>query len=114
MMKMAKLDIAMQHWNTDEFPEALVRELQALHPDVLLLHKAGNWGGPRDSDDFNITVLNITNDEQQVHARIGVFFTEIIAGCSCGDEPAPINGYCELLLRINKSTAETQIEIVQQ
>lgn len=114
MMKMAKLDNAMRHWNTGEFTGALVRELQGLHPDTLLLHKAGNWGGPRDSDSFNVTVLSITDDKQRVYARIGVFFTEIIAGCSCGDEPAPTNGYCELLLKINKSTAETQVEIVQQ
>jgi len=103
----------MHYWETDDFPDALLRDLQGLQPDALLLHKVGDWGGPRDSDSFTITILKITDDRQQVHVRVSVFFTEIIAGCSCGDEPTPINGYCELLMSINKSTAETHIEIVQ-
>jgi hypothetical protein len=41
--------------------------------------------------------------------HVGVFFREIVGGCSCGDEPFAADGYCEIELRIDKETAEARI-----
>jgi hypothetical protein len=47
--------------------------------------------------------------------KAGVFYTGIIAGCSCSDDPSPVdeqNEYCDLLFTIDKLTAETQITLL--
>jgi hypothetical protein len=46
---------------------------------------------------------------------VGVFFSGIITGCSCADDPTPVetqNEYCELLFAIDKATAETTITLL--
>lgn len=57
-------------------------------------------------------VLGASDDPGFIHARVGVFFTGIIAGCSCADDPTPVdtqNEYCELRLTIAKATAEAAV-----
>ena len=49
--------------------------------------------------------------------KAGIFYTGIIAGCSCADDPTPLdeqNEYCELELNINKETAETTIVLLEE
>jgi hypothetical protein len=41
-------------------------------------------------------------DAERIEIVVGVFFTEIVGGCSCGDEPVAVNGYVELSLRIER------------
>ncbi|MDQ7074552.1 MAG: hypothetical protein Q9O24_05235 [Gammaproteobacteria bacterium] len=40
---------------------------------------------------------------------MGSFFSEIVSGCCCGDEPTMSeNAYCELQLLIDPESAETR------
>ena len=47
-----------------------------------------------------------------VQAKVGVFFSEIVGGCSCGDDPITVNAYCEILVSIDKKTAQAVCSIV--
>lgn len=61
---------------------------------------------------FSVTILNVVDEARTIKVKTGVFYTGIIAGCSCSDDPSPIdeqNEYCELLFSINKNTAETEV-----
>jgi len=56
-------------------------------------------------------------DEQSENILItaGIFYSSIIAGCNCSDDPTPVDlnsEYCEMLFIINKSNAETCIKIM--
>ena len=60
-------------------------------------------------------ILNITNKEELVTIKAGIFYTGIIAGCSCSDDPSPTdeqNEYCELLFTINKKTENMKIQLL--
>ena len=49
-----------------------------------------------------------------IRVKAGLAYNGIIAGCSCSDDPTPIdetNEYCEVLFSINKETAETTVEL---
>jgi len=64
---------------------------------------------------FSITILNVTNDTDTIKIKAGIFYTGIIAGCSCSDDPSPVdeqNEYCELLFNINKTSAETEVHLL--
>ena len=45
----------------------------------------------------------------RIDAEVGVFFTEVLAGCSCGDEPYAERGYCEVQVDIDKRTGRARL-----
>ncbi|RKT43998.1 glucosamine--fructose-6-phosphate aminotransferase [Thiocapsa rosea] len=88
-------------FGTPAFPEVLRRELLALQDGVLPI--AGEHGGLIDPETLGLTLLSSCADAERIEVVVGVFFTEIVGGCSCGDEPFEVNGYTELRLRIERT-----------
>jgi len=54
-------------------------------------------------------VLACEDEGARIGVRIGCFFSEIVGGCSCGDDPVPAQAYCDLKIMIDKATGETEI-----
>jgi len=103
---MPKLANALRDWKSDAFKPSLKAELLQLGSNVLPLHLGVSQGGMVDEKDLEVTVFGAVDDDQQIHAHVGAFFTEIVICCGCGDDPMPINGYCELQVSIDKHTGE--------
>lgn len=62
-------------------------------------------------------ILNTTEENDSIQVKAGIFYAGIIAGCSCSDDPSPTdeqNEYCELQFIINKDTAETSVNLLNQ
>ena len=102
---------SVRAWNTGAFAEVLKADILALGAGVLPLQAAAT-GGSIDESDVGITVLGYSDSATQIQASIGVFFAEIIAGCSCGDDPAPLTAYCELQVSINKANGQARFEVM--
>lgn len=99
---MARLERSLNAWGDESFARVLKEEIEALTPAALpLTSGTGYMDG-----DISITLLNAAEERGAIRARIGIFFNEILAGCSCGDEPTPTSAYCELQVSIDKATAE--------
>ena len=96
------------------FEKVLKRELENLPTGTLPLENATSRGGFVDDSDISATVIKVKQNEKEVQARVGIFFTEIVTGCGCGDDPMPENAYCEMLISIDKTTSEAKFEVVQQ
>jgi len=107
----AVLGNSLRAWNSAAFAEALKADILGLGSGVLPLQQAAA-GGSVDESDVGITVLGSCESATDIHVNIGVFFAEIIAGCSCGDEPSPGNAYCELRVSIDKATGQARFEVV--
>ena len=63
-------------------------------------------------DDAQIVLLHQHTGKNRVHIKLGVFYSGMIAGCSCADDPTPLdkeNEYCELLLEINTENGSTEV-----
>jgi len=103
---MTKLTNSLNSWGTEQFKQVLKQEIEALGNDVLPLNQATCQGGLADDSNISALINSITETDTQLLIKVGVFFNEIIAGCNCGDDPASENTYCELLVSINKSSAE--------
>jgi hypothetical protein len=54
---------------------------------------------------MSVTLISSWETGRAIEARLGVFFEEILPGCSCGDEPQPQPAYGELMLHIDRVTA---------
>lgn len=108
---MIKLINALNSWGTDSFSRTLKQDMEALKSGILPLHSATCQGGLADDSNISALINQVTDNETTIQVRVGIFFHEIIAGCNCGDAPMRENTYCELLVSINKSTAETDFTL---
>ena len=105
---------ALQEPQAGVFEKALKHELENLPAGTLPLEKCTNRGGFVDDSDISVTVINVKQHENSIQAKVGVFFTEIIVGCGCGDDPMPENAFCEMLISIDRTTCVAEFEVIRQ
>lgn len=109
-----RLPASASAWGTADFSVALKHEL-AEHSDELPLQQALSGTSVVADEDVAVVALDAQADETRIQARVGVFFAGILAGCSCADDPSPVDAqteYCELLLTINRATTETTVQLL--
>lgn len=105
---MPKLANALAAWNSPAFARALKTELENLSAGSLPLHQGVSQGGYVDDRDITALVLRFADAGTAIEAKVGIFFTEIVGGGGCPIEPIEQSAYCELMAKIDKSTAETE------
>jgi len=100
---MAELHDALRAWGTEGFAPLLKRAIEGLAPGTLPLDRRLPTGaGRRPGNHRDGHRRDRCRDARRREG--GVFFAEVIAGCSCGDEPFDQPGFCELEVRIDKAT----------
>lgn len=109
---MIDLQDALPAWGTDAFAARLKGAIEVLPPGVLPLDRATAHGGRVDDTEVTATVIGAADAGARIEARVGVFFSEVIAGCSCGDEPFAVPAYCEMAVRIEKATGAAAITLI--
>ncbi len=86
----------------------LTRLLNTLPPGSLPLHQCRTHGGLIDEAQRTISVLGCAPTAWGIRVRAGVFFSEIVGGCNCADDPVAHNAYG--VLRIDLHHADGRIE----
>jgi hypothetical protein len=113
---MIKLHLSLQAWNTTTFPDVLKMEIGSLNLESLPLQQGLRYSSIANPDSLSVSILKRSEDDDYVLAKAGLFYTGIVAGCNCADDPSTtdeINEYCEILIRINKITAEATIKLIE-
>lgn len=90
-------------------------ELQKIAPELLPLQQGLSLSSSVSSSPISIVILNINEENESVIIKSGIFYTGIIAGCSCSDDPSPLdeqNEYCEVVFSIDKKSAETNVHLL--
>jgi len=108
---MVRLARSLQAWNTAAFARTLKDELAGIGAGGLPLYAATSLGGRVDERALDVTLLGKGETATELDLRVGVFFVEIMGGCSCGDDPVESNAWCELRVRIDKATAAARIDL---
>jgi len=52
-----------------------------------------------------------------IRVKAGIFYTGVIAGCSCADDPTPIdeqNEYCVVQFDIDRTTADATVTLLAE
>lgn len=111
---MLLLSHCLQAWPGESFAQQLKQELEALGPKALPLAECVTQGGMVGDESVSVTVLKVEDLGQHLAVKLGVFFTEIVICCGCGDDPMPSNAYCELQLDIAKATGETGVKVLTE
>lgn len=110
-----KLKKITECYRDSNFKSILKLEIQAIDPALLPLQQGLSLSSYVGKSPFSAVILSTTDEPNSIQVKTGIFYTGIIAGCSCSDDPSPTdeqNEYCELLFVINKQTAVTAVTLL--
>lgn len=110
---MPQLTRSLASFGTPEFETALKEELAALGPDQLGLQQALTAGSTARSEGIGIMILRHLETPDSIQVRAGVFFTSVLGGCACADDPTPENEnaeYCEIDVIVDRQTGEARVQ----
>ena len=107
----------LQAWEHESFIATLGEELNQLDPDQLPLQQCLSQGSHVLQDEaYRIMLIKQSANSQSIRLTIGIFFSSVIAGCSCADDPTPMDTfseYGELLITIDRQTARAKITAIE-
>lgn len=112
---MIRLPASLEAWNTPRFRTALKQEIEALDPHLLPLQRGLALSSQVTDRAVQAMVLSEGETDHAITANVGVFFTGVVGGCNCADDPTPVDEqseYCVIQLVIDKRTAQTQIDLI--
>lgn len=114
---MIRLTEAVRAWGTPQFADTLKQELEHLEPGQLPLQQGLTAGSHALDDPFTVMVIGASGRAGRIHAKAGIFYSGIIAGCSCADDPTPIDTlaeYCEVEVVIELATGEATVALAAE
>lgn len=100
---------SLEAWGKPEFEAALKQEVAALDVHALPLQAGLTTGSSVLDETPTVMVISVSGTAATIRAKVGVFYSGVLGGCSCADDPTPVeasNEYCEVLLEISKETAQ--------
>jgi len=112
---MIRLARSLDAWGTQEFQDVLKSEIEQLDAAELPLQQGLSSSSYALGDGRSAMVISARENDGAIRAKVGIFYSGIIPGCACADDPTPeteLSEYCELELDIRKDTAETTVTVV--
>lgn len=114
---MIALPRSLAAWSGDDFSETFKAEVEQLSAELLPLQKCLALSSYVSVEPFRVMVIHSVEESGAIRIKAGIFYSGIIAGCSCSDDPTPTdlqNEYCNLEFVIEKSSAATQISLLNE
>jgi hypothetical protein len=112
---MIRLTKALNAWGTRDFAGILQQEIEQLDAGALPLQQGLSAGSYVLGDKIEAMLIAAHEQDGFIRARVGIFFSGILAGCSCADDPTPVEAqpeYCEVRVEIDKTTADATITLL--
>ncbi|MES2408395.1 MAG: hypothetical protein V4528_13850 [Pseudomonadota bacterium] len=112
---MPRLVNSLHAWGTADFNHTFKNEIKQIDASQFPLQKGLTTGSYALDNILDVIVISTTETEGHLRAKVGIFYTSIIAGCSCADDPTPIdenNEYCVVQIDIDTSTAEAALTLL--
>jgi hypothetical protein len=105
---------ALATWPSPAFNDIMKAEIEALDAELLPLQQGLVHSSYANPDSVSPVILAVSETPGCLTVKVGLFYTGIIAGCSCADDPTPIdeiNEYCEVLFEIDRNTAAATVTL---
>ena len=112
---MIRLDKALRAWGSPDFKTILKQEIESMDAEQLPLQQGLTTGNYAVSNQLTAMINSVFETENLIRVTAGIFYKGVIGGCSCADDPTPVNEnneYCEVRLDIDKATAATAVSLV--
>ncbi|NWF35379.1 hypothetical protein [Mariprofundus sp. KV] len=113
---MTQFSQAVVAWGNPDFKAAVKCDIEQLSVNELPLQQGLRNGSVALDDDIQAMILNVQESDTSIRVKAGIFYKSIIAGCSCADDPTPVDEvdeHCEVQININKASGEATITLLQ-
>lgn len=114
-LNMFYLEKTVAAWETPDFEDVFRREVEQLGVEELPLQQGLTQGSYASDKHLRVMVISAAVRQGKIHVKAGIFYTGILPGCACSDDAAPDNEYheyCEVLLTIDRQTAESTASLL--
>ncbi len=112
---MIALTESLRAWGTPEFTLRFKTEVERLPAEQLPLQQGLQHTSYVSSEPFSVMVLAASDEPHLIHVKAGAFYSGIIAGCSCVDDPTPMSTIAEhvvLQFDIDKRDGSTTVTLL--
>jgi len=112
---MTRLPKSLRAWNSPAFRDVLKREIEQLDAVTLPLQQGLARSSHVSARPFQAMIISVSEEAGLIRVKAGIFYTGIIAGCSCADDPTPIDEqteYCVVEFHIDRTTAEARVTLL--
>jgi len=112
---MIQLNQSLTAWDKPEFNHVFQEEIKHLRVGLLPLQQSLSHSSQVTERPIQAIILNTHEDPDLIRVKAGIFYTGIISGCSCADDPTPIaeqNEYCVMEFCIDKQSAQTTVALL--
>jgi hypothetical protein len=102
-------------WGTPAFREVAKAEIEALDTDLLPLQAGLARSSHVAAGKVSAVILGGVAEAGCLRLKAGLFYAGIIAGCSCADDPTPVDEiteYCEVEFRVDVQTGEASVTLI--
>lgn len=110
---MIRLEQSLRAWGTPDFESVFKQELAQVGNHELPLRQALSVGSHVTDTPPTVTVISAVETPTTIRIHAGIFFTSIIAGCSCADDPTPLDElteHGEVLVEIERNSATVELK----
>lgn len=114
---MVRLPNSLNAWGTPEFEEILKQEIEQIDAGHLPLQQGLSASSYVTDRPFQAMIIGVSEEAGLIRVKAGIFYTGVIAGCNCADDPSPVdeqNEYCVVQLIIDRMTAETTVTLLAE
>lgn len=116
-MHVIKLAKSLAAWRTPKFEETFKIEMSELRKDDLPLQRALKQSSHVADRKIEVVILQTDESDTAVRVKAGIFFYGIVAGSCCADDPSSNceqAEFCEAQFHIDKITADTRVELLDE
>ncbi|NDP49097.1 MAG: hypothetical protein GZ085_12065 [Sulfuriferula multivorans] len=113
---MLRLPESLNAWASSEFGDVFKQEVEQLDGQHLPLQQGLAATSHVSERPIQVMILGVTEEAECIRVRAGIFYTGVISGCNCADDPSPIdeqNEYCVVQIDIHRTTAESTVGLVK-
>ena len=103
----------MQAWGSDDFQQVFKQEL-AENSAGLPLQEGLCSSSYALADRMEAMLIHSAMEGAVLKVRAGIFYEGIMGGCSCADDPTPVERrpeYCAMLIIVDRATGEASASI---
>jgi len=112
---MIRLVDSVKAWGSPEFESSFKNEIANLDRQLLPLQEGLSKSSHVSESLLEPVVLSTSETASVISVKTGIFYSGIIAGSCCADDPTPLceeNEYCEVIVDIDKATGEATIRLL--
>jgi len=114
---MIRLPRSRNAWGTPEFKDVFKQEFERIEAAFLPLQQGLTLSSHVSDQAFQVMILGVSEETGLIRVKAGIFYAGIIAGCSCADDPTPIDAqteYCVVQISIDRTTADATVTLLEE